>query len=70
MNPESGVSTTTTRRPQRFKANLEMRGIRGHINFEEFGAQKSGEAIRALVTNDKLKPGYYNILWNCKDNRR
>jgi hypothetical protein len=29
----------------------------------------SGKLVRTLETNDKVKPGYYNINWNCKDNR-
>jgi DNA-binding beta-propeller fold protein YncE len=29
----------------------------------------TGKLVRTLETNDKLKPGYYNILWNCRDNR-
>lgn len=29
----------------------------------------SGKLVRTLQTNDKQKPGYYNINWDCKDNR-
>ena len=29
----------------------------------------TGKLVRTLQTNDKVKPGYYNINWNCRDNR-
>jgi hypothetical protein len=29
----------------------------------------SGKLVRTLQNNDKVKPGYYNINWNCRDNR-
>jgi hypothetical protein len=29
----------------------------------------SGQMVRTLHNNDQLKPGYYSILWNCRDNR-
>jgi hypothetical protein len=29
----------------------------------------TGKLIRTLETNDKVKPGYYNINWNCRDSR-
>jgi hypothetical protein len=29
----------------------------------------TGKLVRTLETNDKLRPGYYNTLWNCRDNR-
>lgn len=29
----------------------------------------SGKVVRTLETNNLLKPGYYNINWNCRDNR-
>jgi sugar lactone lactonase YvrE len=29
----------------------------------------SGRLVRTLKNDDQHKPGYYNITWNCKDNR-
>ena len=29
----------------------------------------SGQLVRTLHNNDRLKPGYYNVNWNCRDNR-
>jgi len=29
----------------------------------------SGKLVRTLESNEKLKSGYYNINWDCKDNR-
>jgi hypothetical protein len=29
----------------------------------------SGKLVRTLATNDKVKPGYYDVNWNCRDNQ-
>ncbi len=29
----------------------------------------SGKLVRTLETNGNVKPGYYNINWNCRDNQ-
>jgi sugar lactone lactonase YvrE len=55
-NPTTGRLTIHYGVPKPTKLSLKLYDI-------------TGKQVRALINNQQTKPGYYNHVWNCRDNR-